>query len=295
MLSDRVLSDLTRLATKYGILYTVVDDLITRQLVDFGAHTRNELAMLLKHVDTDDVFVDIGAHVGTFTIPVAKKLGTRGKVLAIEGRDETFSILAKNVGANGLAHKVQPLCAIVGQGPKQKLRRVDVDGNTGASFYAPDETSAQEAVDAKSLISAYGFARPDFVKIDIEGMELSVLRSIAPIIATHRPKLYVEVVADQLARFGASIFDLDAFLRSFDYRFYRNIGERNSPNDHYLRTELLSLEDGGRFFDLLALPDWLAQRCGGTAVLSDIESEIRPAAYCDPNFVKSLKTHNTSG
>jgi hypothetical protein len=64
-----------------------------------------------------------------------------------------------------------------------------------------------------------------------------------------------QAVADQLERFGASIFDLDAFMRSFDYRFYRNIGERNSPNDHYLKTELLSLEDGGRFFDFLALPE----------------------------------------
>jgi FkbM family methyltransferase len=255
MSSDRVLGNLTRLVTKFGILNALVDDLITRQLVDFGAHTRNELAMLLEHVDPDDVFVDIGAHIGTFTIPVAKKLGTRGKALAIEGRSETFGILVRNVGANGLAHKVQPLCAIVGQGPKQKMRRVDVDSNTGAGFYTPDETSAHEAVDARTLISAYGFARPDFVKIDIEGMELSVLRSIAPVIAAHRPKLYVEVVADQLARFGASIGDLDAFLRSFDYRFYRNVGERNSPNDQYLKTELLSLEDGGRFFDLLALPD----------------------------------------
>jgi FkbM family methyltransferase len=255
MSNDRALGDLTRLVTKYGIFYAVVDDLITRQLVDFGAHTRNELAMLLEHVETDDVFVDIGAHIGTFAIPVAKKLGTHGKVLAIEGYRETFSILVRNLGANGLAHKVQPLCAIVGQGAKQKLQRVDVDGNTGAGFYAPDEKSGHEAVDARALISAYGFARPDFLKIDIEGMELSVLESITSIIAAHRPKLYVEVVADQLARFDASISDLDAFLRSFDYRFYRNIGERNSPNDHYIKTELLSLDEGGGFFDLLALPE----------------------------------------
>jgi FkbM family methyltransferase len=255
MSSDRVLSDLTRLVTKYGIFYAVVDDLITRQLVDFGAHTRNELAMLLDHVSADDVFVDIGAHIGTFTIPVAKKLGTRGKVLAIEGRGETFSILVRNVGANGLAHKVQPLCAIVGEGSKQKLQRVDVDGNTGAGFYTPDDTSEQKAVDTRTLISAYGFARPDFLKIDVEGMELNILRSIAPIIVAHRPKLYVEVVADQLTRFGASISDLDAFLRSFGYRFYRNVGERNSPNDHYLKIELLSLDQGGCFFDLLALPE----------------------------------------
>lgn len=43
------------------------DDLITQQLIAFGAHTRNELAMLLTFIDPDDVVVDVGAHIGTFS------------------------------------------------------------------------------------------------------------------------------------------------------------------------------------------------------------------------------------
>src|SRR3977135_570838 len=93
---------LTRLVAMHGVFHAVTDDLITRQLIEFGAHTRNELAMVLAHVDEDDVFVDIGAHIGTFVIPVARELGPRGKCLAIEGCAETHTLLERNVGTNGL-------------------------------------------------------------------------------------------------------------------------------------------------------------------------------------------------
>ncbi len=58
----------------------------------------------------------------------------------------------------------------------------------------------------------------------------------------------------QLARFGVTVAELDAFLRSFGYRFYRNTGERNSGHDRFEQTELATLAEGGNFFDLLALP-----------------------------------------
>jgi FkbM family methyltransferase len=257
MSNDLALVHQTRLVTVHGVFYSFADDVITRHLINYGAHTRNELAMVLDHVDEGDVVVDIGAHIGTFAVPIARKLGPHGKLLAIEGCAETCALLERNVGANGLVHRIQSRCAIVGQGPQQKLRRVEVSGNTGAGFYTPDPASEYEAIDARSLICVHGFARPNFIKIDVEGMELLVLRSIAPIIGPHRPKLYIEVVAYQLARFGASVSDLDAFLRSFGYRFYRNTGERNSANDQYVKTELISLGSGGHFFDVLALPERL--------------------------------------
>jgi FkbM family methyltransferase len=245
---------LARVETPHGVFHAVADDHITNQLVLYGAHTRNELAMVLDHVRDGDVFVDIGAHIGTFAIPVARKLGQNGKLLAIEGAPETHALLERNIGANGLAHRIQTVCAIVGDAPR-KLRRVDVEGNTGAGFYRPDVLSDWCATDARTLVCAYGFARLDFLKLDVEGMEALVIRSMAPLFAARRPKLYIEMVASQLARFGGTLSEIDLFLRSFGYRFFCNTGERNSTDDQYIKTELSSLEEGGGFFDLLALSD----------------------------------------
>lgn len=256
MVSDPATPGLVRLSTLHGVFYTTVDDLITRQLIEFGAHTRNELAMVLDHVREGDTFVDLGAHIGTFAIPIARKLGRRGKLLAIEGSPDTHALLERNVGANGLSARIQTIRAIAGLGPGQRLQRVEVEHNTGAGFYISDgaSDSAYSSIDTRLLICAHGFARLNFLKIDIEGMEYFALQSIAPLLEAQRPKLYIEVVAKQLARFGATVAELDGFLRGFGYRFYRNTGDRNSLNDAYVKTELTSLEEGGGFFDLLALP-----------------------------------------
>ena len=92
------------------------------------------------------------------------------------------------------------------------------------------------------------------VKIDVEGMELSVLRSARGVIERDRPLLYFEVAVEQMARFGINRGDVEAFLRAYDDRFFRNVGERNSTNDAFPLAELQSHSEGGAFFDVLAVP-----------------------------------------
>lgn len=246
--------DLTTISTPTGVFHTVAGDMISDQLTSFGAHTRNELAMVLAHVDPSDVCVDLGAHIGTFAIPISRKLGREGRVLAVEGDEETFALLQANVAENGLTQKIETVQAIVGHGPQRSVRRVEVEGNTGAGYYLADDKADLAAVDAYALLCMKGFGSPNFIKIDIEGMELLVLQSLEPLIAAHRPKLYIEMVERQLARFGTTCAGLQDFLARFDYRFFRNTGERNSDNDLFVKTELHCLEEGGEFFDLLALP-----------------------------------------
>ena len=248
-------AETTELATPFGTFHAVPGDVITRQLIKFGAHTRNELLMVLHHVARGEVFIDIGAHIGTFAIPIARRLGPPGRTLAIEGSADTHALLVKNIAANRLSHKIKTVCAIVGEGSEHGLKRVEVAGNSGGGYYLPDSASDIGAIDTLGLITAEGFAEPNFIKIDVEGMEARILRSIAPILDRCRPKLYVEIAPDFLARHGDSVAGVDAFLRSFGYRFFRNTGQRNSANNRYVKTELATLEEGGVFYDLLALPE----------------------------------------
>ena len=95
---------------------------------------------------------------------------------------------------------------------------------------------------------------PDLIKIDVEGMECAILRSIQPILRAVKPILYIEVVREQLERSGGSRDLLQELLEPHGYSFYRNVGERNSSSDTYKMVKLETLADGGDFFDLLALP-----------------------------------------
>ena len=111
------------------------------------------------------------------------------------------------------------------------------------------------AVDALSTLTEFGFTRPDLIKIDVEGMELEILRSLFPLLKRQCPVLYIEISEEQLGRFGAKIDDIDSLLSELEYSFYRNIGERNSSNDSYELQRLNRVRDGGQFFDLLAIKD----------------------------------------
>ncbi len=161
-------------------------------------------------------------------------------------------MLQANVRENGLSHKIEMLRAVVGDGCP--MRRVEVEGNTGAAYYLFDEGAEVTAEGAYALLCERGFGRPNFVKLDIEGMELVVLRALESLIMESRPKLYIEVASELLARCFAMTLDIHNYPSRFDYRFYRNNGEGNYSNDVFVNRELRNIEDGAAFFDLLALP-----------------------------------------
>ena len=71
------------------------------------------------------------------------------------------------------------------------------------------------------------------IKINVEGMELAVLRSAERTIARDRPVLYVELSITQMARYGVTLPAVAAFLAPYDYRCFRNIGDRNSTHDAF--------------------------------------------------------------
>jgi Methyltransferase FkbM domain len=91
------------------------------------------------------------------------------------------------------------------------------------------------------------------IKIDVEGVELAVLRSAERTIARDRPVLYVEISIAQMARYGVALPEV-AFLAPYDYRCFRNIGDRNSTHDAFELVEMGDLHEGGEFYDLLAVP-----------------------------------------
>ena len=88
--------ELELINTVFGQFYVFKNDLITKEIKKCGAHSRNELAMILSFIQPGDIVLDIGAHIGTFSVPIASKVGINGHVYAFEGCTSTFSALQKN-------------------------------------------------------------------------------------------------------------------------------------------------------------------------------------------------------
>jgi FkbM family methyltransferase len=238
----------------FGPVLAYEDDLITQQIREFGAHTRNELALLCAFVDEGDVVYDVGAHIGTFSLPLAGAVGNTGRVISIEPDPGHFRLLAKNLESRGLARQGSPLNVAIADVPGRYAGQA-TPGNSGATCFRPDpssgETSALRLDDVHVGIGET--RRVSVIKIDVEGMELAVLDSSSALIGRDRPILYMEVSSDQLARYRVSVHQVNDFMRRRGYRLFRNKGERNSGHDEFDLVELSDISAGGEFFDLLAI------------------------------------------
>jgi FkbM family methyltransferase len=239
--------------TRVGRFHCFRDDTVTEHLVRFGAHTRNELAMVLSFLRAGDTVVDAGAHIGTFSVPMAAKVGASGKVVSFEGCAETFELLERNVELNGLHRTIQSHWAVVTDRPA-RYAPVAKRFNSGGTFFrhCADAHNFPPCVVLDQWFSKRG-GRVDLIKIDVEGMEHKVLRGSCRLLRRFKPVLYVEINTPALERQSGSVDALEADLGDLGYHFFRNASLRNSATDAYKVARLPRLRDGGRFFDLLAV------------------------------------------
>ena len=255
-----------QIQTIYGTFVAVPGDLVSEHLRKYSAHARNELAMLRSLLRANDVVLDIGAHIGTFAIPIAMACQRSVRVFAFEPQPDVHALLERNVMLNGLDAQISSSCGIVFDRP-QSFQRLAHQGlperrrsNTGATAFvpttepgAPDHEGPQVFVIDAMIRAGALPARIDLVKVDTEGAELAGLRSCTDLIGRELPVLYVEINPTGLQRFNTSVDDIDRFLQAYGYHYFRNIGKRNSDNDSYRIARIRRLVEGGDFFDLLAV------------------------------------------
>jgi hypothetical protein len=90
-----------------------------------GAEIEAVLAWMKRHrrfAAPRDVIIDVGANIGTSAIPFAK--GTACQVVAIEPVPELHAMLCRNIAANGLAGRVDPIAAAIVSGRRKRVRMV---------------------------------------------------------------------------------------------------------------------------------------------------------------------------
>ncbi len=177
-------------------------------------YNREELDFLRGYVPAGGSFVDVGANVGTFALPLARHVGAGGKVIAIEPHPVTHARLAFNCRASGLKQVVL-VAAAAGDCDGEVMIETDGD-NLGASHVVTGRASA-EAIRVPSrrlqgILGEAGLSRVDALKIDVEGFEDRVLigffagapQTLWPraVVIEHlsRPEWQTDCIADMLRR-----------------------------------------------------------------------------------------------
>jgi FkbM family methyltransferase len=171
------------------------------------------------------VFVDIGANVGYYSLVAAPRLGLSGRIYSFEPMSQQFERLTENIRRNRL-FQITPLkLALSCQARPAVLHLNDAHNTRSASLRPVSGRTVvyQETVECTTLdlfAESEGFSRLDVVKIDVEGLEVAVLRGASRTLARFRPVILIEVT-DRLQREGGSTREeLYACLARLGYQAY---------------------------------------------------------------------------
>ena len=224
-----------RVETPYGTFACLKGDFITANLQKFGAHQRSDLAAALGLIEHGDTVIDIGSHIGTFAIPFGRAVGPSGTVVAFEAMKDHFALLEQNIHDNGLDDVVKAVWAAVTMGDTP-LRVEFIQGNSGATRLGGSAGMENSEIPLLGLDEWLDSAPSapesiDLLKIDVEGMELDVLRSGTNLIERFRPIIVFELTHQ--AGDEALLSELERFFVPRGYTFLVNLHGRNSRTDEF--------------------------------------------------------------
>ena len=205
-------------------------NLIERSM--FGGYDKDVIQSVQRFVGPGTCVVDVGANVGAVTLLVAKLVGPAGRVLAVEPGPPYVERLRANLALNAsLSDRVTVHQVGLSDAPGMLQWRPDPKDpwNAGLSTAHPDSRPGEVTVPVTTLdalVASQELDRLDFIKIDVEGMELEVLRGARQTLEKLRPVLLLETMEMfriwRRERTGiADVFaEIEGLLHDLGYRLF---------------------------------------------------------------------------
>lgn len=181
------------------------------------------LDVLLKLTRPKDKVIDLGAHLGTFSVPAAA-LGRH--VLSIDASRMHVDLLEISKAVNGLSD-LYPVWAAVAKEPGHVpfvhtglFGHIDFSGTDKSSVPVPAKT-------LRTIVSENSYENVAFVKADIEGSERLALESISDLLeSANGPAILYESNNGTFANAGYSVVDMRRWLEAKGYKSFRIEGNR---------------------------------------------------------------------
>ena len=162
---------------------------------------------IIEHFNAKDgdIVVDVGAHIGRYTIISSRRVGQNGKVIAIEADPDNFEMLNRNIKLNKLTNVIPLNYAVYSKETKLKLYLpVEESGFTIYNTIMVNRTASEgkfievnaNTLDNLLLQQQNGISHPsiNWIKIDVEGAEFEVLKGATNILSKSKDiALLIEV------------------------------------------------------------------------------------------------------
>lgn len=221
--------------SRFGPMLLNSNDLyISAGIRETGAWAREETDLLSRLVTAGQTVLDVGANMGSHTLAFCNFVGPSGWVHAFEPQRIMYQAMVASVAMNSWTNAYCHMKLVGAQAGSMRLPSVSYEApsNFGMVSLAPGRGRAesltylddQEGEEVEMItLDSLKLRACHLIKIDVEGMEIDVLRGATETIRIHRPLIYMESQHDADGRAAL------ALLKSLGYAAWWH-GDFGSPN-----------------------------------------------------------------
>jgi len=202
------------------------EDYVSAEIIRTGEWEPESWNAIAKHLSAGSVFVDVGAHIGYYSLKAAPVVGPGGHVIAVEPNPPTIRELEDNIRASGASAiiSVQPVACSDTEAtldlfaaPRRNTGQSSLSKSNASQTGQDVATYHVRARPLDDIIHDTGVSRVDVVKIDVEGAEMLVLKGSVNTLARYHPMVIVELIDAQLRSMGSSEAEVRAFMQAHGY------------------------------------------------------------------------------
>jgi FkbM family methyltransferase len=174
-----------------------------------------------ENLSPGDVFFDVGANIGFFSLVAARQVAAEGSVYSFEPVPSNVALIRRNAELNSLKTiHVFPEAVGATSARAELVVAKHIGGAVLASAGRPPDAQSRMTVDVVTLddaMSKHGLRPPTLMKIDVEGAEIDVLRGATGILRVHKPKLIYEIDDATEAGIQRKSQEIEAFMTTAGY------------------------------------------------------------------------------
>jgi len=209
-----------------------IDEWIQQQIYFLDVFDERGIRFLQNHLNPGDIFLDIGANIGCYTLAASKMVTDTGKVYAFEAISGVFEKLTYNANINKLQNVVLENKAIYSKEDTLTFY-VSARENMGmSSIFRHDTESGQtetvKAISVDQYVTEKNIQKINVIKIDIEGAEMFALKGMTKTLQNLKPLVMIELSEDVLPNTTFSKNDVVLFMEDLGYE-YKAINTNGMP------------------------------------------------------------------
>ena len=189
----------------------------------YGTYEELESKIMEEKIEMGNIVVDVGANIGLHTLNMARIVGNTGQVFAFEPDPSNFEILKKNVKINNYKNIILEQKAVGDKHGRTTLYQSEHPGKHRI-FPQTEQAKSQVQVELTNLDNYFDSDMTDkinFIKIDVEGLEFSVLKGMKNILKNSKKiKILFEFMPENTIEVGFTPIELLNYLTSNDFKLY---------------------------------------------------------------------------